>query len=69
MSSLEEENENAICMIYYSFYLLVKKMQVYYENDKSFLLIHFKLELWNTFISIISNTWFAMNIKTSRYCD
>ena len=43
MSSLEEENKNAIWMIYYSFYLWVKKMQLCSENEKAFLLIHFNL--------------------------
>ena len=43
MSSLEEENENAILMIYYSFYLS-QKMQLYSENEKGFLLMHFN---WN----------------------
>ena len=41
MSSVEEEYENAIWMIYHSF--MSQKLQLYSENKKAFLLIHFNL--------------------------
>ena len=39
-------------------------MQLYSENDKAFLLIHFKLELWNRLASITNSQlcleWFQI---------
>ena len=63
MSSLEEENENAIWMIYYSFYLWVKNAAIFWKW-KSISVNPFNFELWYIFAS----TQLSIKDKGLRSC-
>ena len=55
--------QNAVWMIWVWFILsYVKKMQLCSENEKAFLLMHFKFELWYKFASILWE-WFRKLLK------
>ena len=61
MSSLEEENENAISVI--THFVYESKKQLYSENEKAFLLINFNFNYGSIFVGIC----FHMKVDRSFY--